>query len=148
LRPRIIADDGVQDRVDLGLDEGLRDPLRHSRSSDLLARIRVEQPLRRAEAVERAHGDETARDRRGRETAFAVGDRQAAEVVDVLRHRRLADRVRIVDTRRAQEPLVTAQIAAVRDQRVGGQAALDREPHLVLREHRTELVGAAHGRTR
>jgi len=91
--------------------------------------------------VERPHRDQAARDRRRRKVRLTVAHREAAEIFDVGRHRRLRDRVRIVDSATTQELFVAPQVAAVRGEGVDREAPFDRQPHLVLGEQRAEPIG-------
>ncbi len=93
-----------------------------------------------AEAVERADGDDTACNRRGREHPPAVFVHERLEVPNVCVDGVVTDARRVVLTARTKEGGVAPEVAPVRGERVRGEPAFDGQPVVVLREQAGELV--------
>ena len=141
---RTVARYRREQRVDLGLREGLRDALGHPRTADVATRIRAEQTFLDAETVERPDRGEGACDRRLLVAPQPVVGACLLQFVDVSAHHRLVDVRDVPGHAPPAEVLgVAAQVAPVGRQRVRGQAALDPQPRVVLGDETGKLVTRA-----
>ena len=148
-RPRPVARNRGEQPLDSGFGERLGDALGNPRTAELLTRVRHEQPFFRAEAVEGTDRRDGAGHRCGRVARVPVVVAGALELVDVGGHHRLGRRTIGLGPPAAvpapQVVGVAPQIAAVRGDGVGGQAALDAQPGVVLGEEHREPIGPFSG---
>ena len=115
----------LEDPLDVGQRQRLRQPLGRRRRLDGSGRVAVGQPFAHHELVEATHRDDRAR-RASRAQRLVVGvalTQLHQELRDVPR----LDRGDVVDAAGVEEADVAPQVAAVRRKRVGREATLDRQ---------------------
>ena len=136
---------GVEDRLDVGERQRLRQPLGGRRRLHRRRRVGRGQAVGDGELVEAAHRHHGAR--RGRRAQRRVSLAPLAQAHQERGHRRLGDRVQVVDALRGEELVVAAEVATVGAQRVGREAALDREVVEVGADGAAQRHPRAHPRT-